>query len=208
MEPVTQIIYIFDLLGTLIFAITGALRGIQKELDFLGVIVFAGVVGCGGGMIRDSLIGATPAAALTDGYYLLICIIAGIVVFFVGPKIESRKKLLIYLDALGLGVFTSIGVAKASMYGCSQVGQILCGVITAVGGGMIRDVLSREVPAVLTSDIYATASIAGGIVFLFLKQEGADTGVLYLACTMTVIFLRCWAINNNLRLPKSRISQK
>ncbi|MCH3916912.1 MAG: trimeric intracellular cation channel family protein [Spirochaetia bacterium] len=203
MESVTNIIYVFDLFGTLIFAITGALRGVQKELDFLGVIVFACTVGCGGGMLRDSLIGATPAAALTDWAYLVICVIVGVVIFFVGPHMDSRKKVLIYCDALGLGVFTSIGVAKGGLYGCSLAGQLLCGVITAVGGGMIRDVLSKEIPAVLTSDIYATASLAGGIVYLLLEHFGLPLGWLYACCTLTVVLLRAWAIKFHLRLPRS-----
>lgn len=165
-----NIIYFFDLLGTVVFAITGAVRGVRLKLDFLGVIVFACTVGVGGGMMRDTIIGATPVAALQDKNYLIACIITGIVVFFTAPRFRAEWNIIRYCDALGLGVFTAIGAAKGAEYGLNSIGIILTGVFTAVGGGVIRDVLARRIPDVLTTDFYATASLLGGILFCVMKS--------------------------------------
>ena len=187
MNTFDNLIYGFDLFGTIVFAFTGALKGVQMKFDFLGVIVFSVIVGCGGGMLRDSLIGATPAAALTDWIYLVLCIVVGIVVFFIGPYIESERKVIKYSDAIGLGVFTAIGTAKAGLYGCSPIGSVLCGAITATGGGIIRDLMSKNIPNILTSDIYATAAILGGFLYLWLISLGFSNLVGFLAL-VAVIF--------------------
>ena len=136
----SNIILFFDLFGTMIFAITGAVKGIRNRLDLLGVLFFAVTVGCGGGMLRDALIGSTPVAAFNDYRYFLVCIIAGLVCFIVAPVAIGRWAIIIYSDAVGLGVFTALGVAKAAEMGVSIVGQIMSGMFTAVGGGILRDV--------------------------------------------------------------------
>lgn len=196
-------IYAFDIFGTIIFALTGALKGVEKDLDFLGVIVFATTVGCGGGMIRDSLIGATPVAALTNYIYLLVCVIVGIIVFFLGALLHSEKKIIKYLDAIGLGVFTSLGCAKGALYECSAIGQVLCGVFTATGGGVIRDVMSKNIPSILTNDFYATASLLGGLLFLYLENTNLSIGYLFLISSIFVFIIRIFAIQFSIELPKS-----
>ena len=108
------VIYIFDLVGTVIFAATGALCGIRIRLDLLGVVVFACTVGVGGGMLRDVLIGAIPVAALTNENYLIVSIATGLVCFFLAPRLNNIKKIIPYFDAVGLGVFTAIGAAMGS----------------------------------------------------------------------------------------------
>jgi uncharacterized membrane protein YeiH len=203
MTNTVNLIYGFDIFGTIIFALTGALKGVEKDLDFLGVIVFATTVGCGGGMIRDSLIGATPAAALTNYIYLVVCVIVGVIVFFVGSLIHSERKIIKYADAIGLGVFTALGCAKGALYECSAMGQVLCGVVTATGGGVIRDVMSKNVPTILTSDFYATASLLGGFLYLTLERSNLSVAYPFLICSVFVFIIRVVAINMSFELPRS-----
>ena len=169
-EMQTLLIHIFDVVGTVIFAITGGVRGVRLKLDFLGVIVFSCTVGVGGGMIRDCLIGAVPVAALQNEIYLLGCIAAGLLVFFSAPLIRRVSNLIRICDSFGLGVFTAIGAAKGAAMGLSFIGIILSGVVTAVGGGVIRDVMSGRIPAILTSDFYATASLLGAALYCLLQR--------------------------------------
>lgn len=197
------IMHLFDLFGTMIFAITGAVMGVRCKLDFLGVVVFACTVGVGGGMLRDMLLGATPVAAYTNEVYLIICICTGVIMFFISPKVVGRWRIIMFCDAIGLGVFTALGVAKGAMYGVGPVGQILSGVLGAVGGGVIRDVLARRVPAVLTSDFYATASLIGGVVYVLLEQTSVSFFVRFFVCLAIVITLRVLAIKFNMSLPKA-----
>lgn len=201
MELELTIMYIFDLFGTFIFAITGAVKGVRCKLDILGVVVFACTVGCGGGMFRDMLIGATPVAALTDSAYILTCVGTGLAVFFLAPKFVGKWRVILFADSLGLGVFTALGVAKGAMYGIGPVGQVLCGVFSAVGGGVIRDIMSRSVPTVLTSDFYATASLIGGILYLILEMTDLGIFPKFLIASSTVFIIRLIAIKYRFHLP-------
>jgi uncharacterized membrane protein YeiH len=196
-----DLIYLFDLVGTCIFAITGAVKGVRCRLDILGVVVFAATVGCGGGMIRDMLIGATPVAALSNSSYIIICVVTGLLVFISAPRFVGRWRVILYADSLGLGVFTAIGVAKGALYGIGPVGQILCGIFSAVGGGVVRDIMSRSVPTVLTSDFYATASLIGGLAYLLLVRLGSGHLTSFLAVTALVFLIRLVAIKFNFNLP-------
>jgi len=202
-----DLIFFFDLFGTIIFAITGAVKGVRQRLDFLGVIVFSITVGCAGGMIRDCLIGSLPAMALVDSSYLVVCIITGVIVFFIAPKVVGRWRIILFCDAIGLGVFTAIGAEKAMALGIGPVGQVLAGVIGAVGGGVLRDVFSKEVPSVLTSDFYATASIIGAVLYVVLEQfTGISYGLRFLLTASTTILLRVLAIQYNFHLPVARMA--
>lgn len=201
MELELTIMYIFDLFGTFIFAITGAVKGVRCKLDILGVVVFACTVGCGGGMFRDMLIGATPVAALTDSAYILTCVGTGLAVFFLAPKFVGKWRVILFADSLGLGVFTALGVAKGAMYGIGPVGQVLCGVFSAVGGGVVRDIMSRSVPSVLTSDFYATASLIGGILYLMLEMTDLGIFPKFLIASSTVFVIRLIAIKYRFHLP-------
>lgn len=199
-----QIINIFDLIGTVIFAITGAVRGVRLKLDFLGVIVFACTVGVGGGMMRDAIIGATPAVALQDKNYLIACIISGIVVFFTAPRFRAEWHIIRYCDAFGLGVFTAIGVAKGAAYDLNTIGIILTGVFTAVGGGVIRDVLARRVPDVLTTDFYATASLLGGCLYCIMDATlELSFFTEFLIVMVFVTLIRVMAMVFHVKLPVS-----
>lgn len=199
------IILSLDLFGTAIFAITGALRGFRSHLDFLGVIVLACAVGVGGGLTRDALIGATPAAALQNSSYLIICAITGAITFYVAPRLGDRWNIIPVLDAVGLGVFTAIGCEKAAAFECGGVAIILCGVMTAVGGGVIRDVLAMRIPAVLRSDFYATAALIGGVIFLALLRyaHALDYFWRFMIVSFTVLLIRLIAMRFKFRLPKT-----
>lgn len=202
-----MIVLCLDLFGTAIFAITGALRGFRCRLDFLGVVVLASAVGVGGGMFRDVFIGQTPVAAFQHGIYLVICGVAGSSMFYLAPRIGDDWNFIPLCDAIGLGVFTAIGCEKAAgIEGCGRVAIILCGVITAVGGGIIRDVFSMRVPAVLKSDFYATASLLGGILFVILLHvfpTQIDYFGRFCIVSMVVLLIRLCAMRFKFRLPVS-----
>ncbi len=196
-----SIMYGFDLFGTMIFAITGAVKGVRCKLDIMGVVVFACTVGCGGGMLRDVLLGATPVAAFSNSAYIIICVATGLVMFFLAPKVVGRWRIILFSDAIGLGVFTALGMAKGALYGIGPVGQILCGMFSAVGGGVIRDVMSKSVPIVLTSDFYATASLIGGVVYLVLEHFGMPMFPTFVITSFVVTILRVIAIRYQFHLP-------
>ncbi len=203
-DTLADLIFIFDMIGTVIFAITGGIRGVRLKLDLLGVIVFACTVGVGGGMVRDMLIGNTPVTAFQHGYYLIACILTGGVVFFLSPLIRRGQELIQIFDAFGLGVFTAIGAAKGVDMGLSAPGILLSGVITAVGGGVIRDVMSSRIPMVFPSDFYATAAILGGGLYLGLaKTQKIPFFWMFLMVMVFVTGIRLLAVRYKIRLPVS-----
>ena len=197
-----QVIHIFDLFGTAVFAVTGALCGVHHRLDLLGVVVFGCTVGVGGGILRDTIIGAVPVAALQDMSYLLICIGSALTVFFVARYLRNLYRIISFCDAIGLGVFTAIGAAKGFAYELKTIGVVLCGVLTAVGGGILRDVMVKSIPLVLTSDFYATASLIGGLEFCLLKNltQMHDFNI-FMITFASVTSIRLAAMHFKLQLP-------
>lgn len=199
----TTIIYILDLFGTFVFALTGAVKGVRKNLDILGVTVLACCVGVGGGMTRDALIGATPVAALQNEAYLLLSIVTGLVIFFTARYWTHLRNIIQIGDAIGLGVFTAIGAAKGTAYDLSFIGVILSGVLTAIGGGVIRDVFVGTIPAVLKSDFYATAALLGGVLYYLLAVAGMPFFGNFLLSAGFVTGIRLLAIRYKVSLPKA-----
>lgn len=155
------LLVVLDLTGILVFAISGGLVGVRKGLDVFGVLVLAGATGLGGGFTRDVLIGAVPPAALEDWRYLLVPVAAGLVTFWFHPAIGRKERLVTTFDAAGLGLFCVVGALKALSFGLGPVPAALMGMVTAVGGGVIRDVLAGRVPVVLRSELYATPALVG-----------------------------------------------
>jgi len=194
--------YILDLFGTFIFGLSGAFRAVKHELDLLGVLILSIVTGVGGGMIRDVLLGATPAAAFGDERYLIVTIIAGLLVFFFAKRLATQWRKIIVSDALGLGVFTAIGVAKALDHGLGPVGAIMMGVLTATGGGIIRDIIVHEVPGIVSRDFYATASIFGGVAMIVAVELHAPVAVQIVVAVSVTTILRLLAMHFGLSLPK------
>ena len=199
MEP--AIIQFLDLAGTFIFAVTGAVKGVRKRLDIFGVTVLACCVGVGGGIIRDLTIGIRPVSALKNEYYLLLCIASGIITFATAKYWMKIRNIIQIGDAFGLGVFTFLGAQKAYEAGLGCTGIILSGVVTAIGGGIIRDVLSGTIPVVLKSDFYATASVIGGGIFCVMARNSLSLVLLFPTVAGVVIVLRLLALHYKIQLP-------
>jgi uncharacterized membrane protein YeiH len=162
-----------DLGGTLLFALEGALIAIRAGLDLLGIAVIGFVAALGGGIIRDVLIGATPPAAIRDARYPLVTLIGTSVAILGAPWLHQAPRTpLIALDAAGLSLFAVAGLQKAVVRGVGPVGAVLMGTLTAVGGGMVRDVLLAQVPVILRTDFYATAAIIGCLAILLARRFG------------------------------------
>jgi uncharacterized membrane protein YeiH len=137
---------VLDLAGIFVFAISGALVAVRRGLDVFGVLVLAGATGLGGGFLRDVLIGATPPAALADWRYLIVPVTAGLVTFTFHPTVGRVERLIVVFDAFGLALFCVTGSLKALQYGLEPVPAALMGMVTAIGGGIVRDVLAGRVP--------------------------------------------------------------
>jgi uncharacterized membrane protein YeiH len=164
------IVYILDLVGTSIFAVTGALAAIQKKMDIFGVSVLALITALGGGTMRDLLMGKMPPFYFVQYSYLVVVLVTALLVFMGHSLFQRQKKSLVIFDALGLGVFTIIGAQKAMQFCYSFPAIIILAMITGIGGGMIRDILRGEIPFVLQKEIYASASILGAIVFYLITR--------------------------------------
>jgi uncharacterized membrane protein YeiH len=150
-----------DLLGTGVFAISGAAAGVKYRLDVFGVCVLAFVAGNAGGITRDVLIGAVPPAALGEWRYITVSLIAALITFWWHPRVERLRLPILLFDAAGLGLFAVAGAQKALAFGMNPLVAALLGMLTGIGGGVLRDVLVREIPTVLRSDLYALAALAG-----------------------------------------------
>ena len=158
------LLLVLDIVGIAVFAVSGALAAVDKKLDIFGVIFLAVATALGGGFIRDALLGATPAAALTDWRYLATPALAGLIVFYVHPSVARWSRLFLLVDAAGLGLFAVAGTRKAIDFGVGPLGSSAIGILTAIGGGIIRDILVREIPHVLHREIYATAALLATVV--------------------------------------------
>lgn len=195
-------IYLLDIFGTLAFAISGAFHAVKYELDLLGVLTLATVTGIAGGILRDTVLGATPPSALTDPYYILTCIIGGLVVFWAAPKIAKKWDYIMMADAVGLSVFTAIGASKASEMGAMPQTIIIMAMITSCGGGLVRDLLVTEIPSILRRDFYASAAFCGGLTYVICAALGVESA-LQTTCTIIVTFsLRAIAMRYGISLPK------
>jgi uncharacterized membrane protein YeiH len=150
-----------DLLGVFAFAITGGVLAVRRSLDLFGVLVLATITGLGGGMLRDVLIGAVPPAALQEWPYLLMPVLAGLVTFRFHLAVSRAERVVNVFDAAGLGLFCVTGALKALEFGVPGPAAALLGMVTGIGGGIIRDVLAGRVPVVLRSELYATPALVG-----------------------------------------------
>jgi len=164
-EVQRTLVLVLDLCGTFAFALSGAMAGIRRQLDVFGVLVVSFAASSFGGIGRDLLIGATPPAALVDWRYLAVSLAAGLMAFFWSSLIEKLQNPVRLLDAIGLAFFAVAGTEKALAFELSPVMAALLGMLTGIGGGIVRDVLLAEIPVVLRSDLYAVAALVGaGIV--------------------------------------------
>jgi uncharacterized membrane protein YeiH len=153
-----------DLAGTFVFALSGAVAGVRRELDLFGVIVTALAAGTAGGIVRDVLLDQSPPLALGDWRYVAACVLAGVVVLLWPRALGRAASIVIVLDAAGLALFAVNGTMTALELSVEPVGAVLVGVLTAIGGGIARDLLVGEIPFVLRRDVYALAALAGAVV--------------------------------------------
>jgi uncharacterized membrane protein YeiH len=197
-------LYFLDIFGTLVFAVSGAFKATRHELDILGLMVLAVATGVGGGIIRDLVLGATPPTAFRDESYLAACLVGGCLVMLTAPHIARRWNMVMKADSLGLGVFTAIGAAKAETFGLGPMGIVFMATLTAAGGGVIRDLLVCEVPAMIRTDFYASAAILGSLAFLALHAWGVSAPVQLFGTAAITTTLRILAMHTNLQLPRVR----
>lgn len=202
-------IYFFDLCGTAVFALSGALAAGRHRMDPFGVIVLASVTAIGGGSIRDALIGATPVFWIRDPNYIIVILATVLAcLLLVRQPRKVPEYILPVADAFGLALFTVIGAEKALNMGLSGMIAVVMGLITGVGGGIIRDLLCRQIPMVLRTEIYATASIIGGIGYTVSLTYGMnEKTALFLAMTSALI-IRLSAIKWHLSLPAFDLKTK
>jgi len=206
-STVILFVHILDLFGTMAFAVTGAFKAIEHKSDIVGIVILSTITGVAGGTIRDVIMGKFPPNSITDPSYVIITISTAIVMFFLYSKMHKHWNLFLKFDAIGLGVFTVIGATFAySVFGLNFLAISLAGVLTAIGGGILRDVFVNEIPIVFVKELYAVASFLGVIIFsliLFLWDD------LYTATIFGIISatgLRLVAIKYNWNLPKARNS--
>lgn len=203
-----MLLYMIDLFGTAIFAVSGVLLAGRLKMDPFGVIVLGSVTAIGGGTIRDMALGATPVFWITDTTYLWVIFITCLLTMVL---VRRPKRLAWWVlpvcDAIGLAVFVGIGVEKALAYNASGMVAVIMGVITGCGGGIIRDVLAREVPMVLRSEVYATACIIGGIFHTMAVSMGYDHSTALIAGVISTLVIRLGAIRWHLSLPTFAINR-
>jgi uncharacterized membrane protein YeiH len=197
-----NLIQFLDLFGTMAFAVTEALKAIEHKLDIFGVIVLSAITGLAGGIIRDVLLGKIPPSGISELSYVSIAIVTAIVVFFLYPRIKRQIGLFLIFDAVGLGVFTIIGATIAfNMYGFNVLLMIFGGIITAIGGGIIRDTLVNETPLVFRKELYASISFIGVILYILLIHQGMNLEVSSIICILFVTALRIMALRFKWNLP-------
>ncbi len=201
--------YMFDMIGTIAFAVSGALVGVARKMDIFGMAVLALATAIGGGIVRDVLLGYFPPNSLRNVVYVTVVLAVTVIVFLIynsryrkhamGPR--SRASYLL-ADALGLASFTVTGASAGfKLYPELPIFIVLLGTITAVGGGIIRDMLAQRIPSVLKEDVYALPSIIGGIVYYLMVTSSWESAAVYGAFTV-VLIIRLLAIKYNWSLPK------
>ncbi len=197
----TTLVLTLDLIGTFVFAISGAAAGVKSRLDVFGVSVLAFVAGNAGGMARDVLIGAVPPAALDDWRYLAASLVAAIATFLWYPGVTRLQQIILLFDAIGLATFAVAGTQKALEYQVNPAAAALLGMLTGIGGGMVRDLLVNAIPVVLRADLYALAALAGAIVVVaghLLQWRPAPAAV---AGAVVCFVIRFNAMRRGWRLP-------
>lgn len=167
MDELHTFYYFLDLAGTFVFAISGATAARQRGLDLFGICAVAFTVACGGGIIRDLCIGAIPPAGLSKWYYLVSAMIAAGMTIGLYPLVQLLNQPVILFDALGLSLFAVTGTQKSLAYGHNAEVAVLLGIITAVGGGVLRDILLNRIPIIFQKEIYASAALAGALIVVF-----------------------------------------
>jgi uncharacterized membrane protein YeiH len=198
-------IQVLDLVGTAAFAITGAFKAVEHKSDIVGIIILATITGVAGGVLRDVVIGRLPPVAIANPLYVGIAIAMAVSIFFLYKSFKRYEGIVLKFDAVGLGVFTVIGASFAySVFGLNFLAMAFAGVITAVGGGILRDVFVNEVPIVFVKELYASASFAGVVVLYAMLAAGIDVNIAAIPCIAIVTAARMLAMKYNWNLPRPK----
>lgn len=197
-----MLLTVLDLVGIFVFALSGGLVAVRKDLDIFGVLVLAGTTGLGGGFLRDVLIGAVPPAALADWRYLLVPVAAGLVTFWFHPALGRMERLVNVFDAAGLALFCVAGALKALDYGLGPLPAALMGTLTSIGGGILRDLMAGRVPVVLRGELYATPALVGAGIAVVGVKAGLDPVVVAVPGGLVCLLWRLLAMRRGWHAPR------
>ena len=189
-----NIIYLLEIIGTLVFAISGVLAASYKKFDVVGATVIGMVTAIGGGTLRDLLIGSTPVGWMTNNVYIYVIVIATPFSYLFKKQILKLPHSMFLFDTIGIGLFTIHGINKTLELGLSPLVALLMGIISAVFGGVIRDVLCNVVPLIFRKEIYATACLAGGVVYLLLEKLSSFDNLNMVISIVVVMIIRVLAV--------------
>ena len=193
--------YLLDIIGTMAFALSGALTAMNKRLDPFGILIIAFVTAVGGGTLRDVLIGRTPVGWMLNLNYVYVIFIGYILAILFRKRFDKLRKSLFLFDTVGLGVFTLICLEKGISIGLHPIICTALGTMTACFGGVIRDILCNEIPVIFRKEIYATICILGGIVFFMLKKGNFPDELIQLVTSLVIIIVRLLVVKFNWSLP-------
>ncbi len=189
------LVLVLDLVGTFVFALSGAMAGVRHRLDVFGVLVLSFVAANAGGVLRDLMIGAVPPAAIADWRYIFVSLLAGAVTFLAQGTVRRLRDAVLVFDAAGLGVFAVSGALKATAFGLNPLAAVLLGMLTGIGGGILRDLLVAEVPTVLRAELYAVAALAGAAVVVGGQVLGLPSTPLAIVGAVLCFGLRLVAVS-------------
>ncbi len=196
-----------DLFGTMAFAVTGAFKAIEHKADIVGIIILATITGVAGGTIRDVILGKELPNSLIDPFYVIITVLSAIIIFLLHSKMKKHWNVFLKFDAIGLGVFTVIGATFAyNMFGLNFLVIVLSGMLTAIGGGILRDVFVSQTPIVFVKELYASASFLGAAVFYLVILLTNDVYAGTISGLLLATGLRIVAMKYNWNLPKVKSS--
>jgi len=192
---------ILDILGTVAFAISGALSAMNRRLDLFGIFIIAFVTAIGGGTVRDILIGSTPVMWMENIWYIYLIGLVTILAIIFRNKLNYLKKSLFLFDTIGLGVFTITGVETGIQNDLDPIVSVALGAMTGTFGGVIRDILCNEIPVIFRKEIYATACLIGALGYVTLYDMGVDADIIYVVTSSIVISIRIIVVKYHITLP-------
>jgi uncharacterized membrane protein YeiH len=201
---VATLLLVLDLCGTFVFALSGAMLGVKNKFDIFGVLVLSFAAANFGGIMRDLLIGAVPPPGVADWRYIAVPVVAGLATFRWGWIIERLQSSVQFFDAAGLALFAVSGAQKALAFQLGPITAVLLGMLTGIGGGMVRDILANEVPSVLRGDVYAVAALAGAAVVVVGRMMQLPSTAVTIAGALLCFGIRFIAIRLNWQLPVAR----
>ena len=200
-EYATSTLLVLDLVGTFVFALSGGLAGVNERLDLFEVLGLSFAAGNAGGITRDVLIGAVPPAAIRDWRYVAVSLLAGLVTFYWYPIVHRLRHHVLMFDGAGLALFAVAGTQKALGYGLNPVVAPLLGMLTGIGGGMLRDLLVSEIPTVLRAELYAVVALLGGVMVVVGHALDLQPTAMAITGAAVCFGLRLMAIRRGWHLP-------